>query len=112
MINRFTITPEEIPEIKTFDISKMVQEQVQTIIKTVDELTVKNIPDETLSKLKQKIDEEYKRREVLRNMPQSPYKCKHYTPHDNLNLTCEDKNRCCLISDRNKCKNYEVVYEN
>lgn len=101
---------EEAPEIIGYDVSAITRQKVTEIYNQVDTLVLNYLPDKTLLKLKQKIDDEYKRREILRNMPQTPFGCKHYTPQDNLNLTCRNEKRCLLISYEHKCKEYEVDY--
>lgn len=55
-------------------------------------------------------EEEYfleeNKEEIEKNM-QNIYKCKNFSPNDNLNKTCNNSERCVLIEGE-KCYKYEV----
>jgi hypothetical protein len=57
-------TKEEL-ERKSIDIGSYVEKQVRRIVEQVDEMTIHNVPTETLLKIKNKIDEELKNRRRL-----------------------------------------------
>lgn len=57
-------TKEEL-ERKSIDIGSYVEKQVRRIVEQVDEMTMHNVPTETLLKIKTKIDEELKNREEV-----------------------------------------------
>ena len=57
-------TKEEL-ERKSIDIHSYVEKQVRRIVEQVDEMTIHNVPTETLLKIKTKIDEELKNREEV-----------------------------------------------
>lgn len=57
-------TKEEI-ERKSIDLAFYVEEQVRRIVEQVDEITMHNVPTETLLKIKAKIEKELKNREGL-----------------------------------------------
>lgn len=52
----------EAPQIVSFDISEYARQKVTEIYQQVDTLVLTYLPDKTLLKLKQKIDEEYNKR--------------------------------------------------
>lgn len=58
----YPLTKEEI-ERKSIDLGLYVEKQVRKIVEQVDEMTMHNVPTETLLKIKIKIDKELKKRE-------------------------------------------------
>lgn len=64
MNNLYPPTKEEF-ERKSIDISSYVEKQVRRIVEQVDEMTIHNVPTETLLKIKTKIEEELKNREEV-----------------------------------------------
>lgn len=51
-------------ERKSIDLGSYVEKQVRRIVKQVDEMTIHNVPTETLLKIKTKINEELKNRRM------------------------------------------------
>lgn len=64
MRNLYPPTKEEF-ERKSIDIGSYVEKQVRRIVEQVDEMTIHNVPTETLLKIKTKIEEELKYREEV-----------------------------------------------
>lgn len=61
MSNLYPPTREEL-ERKSVDLGFYVEKQVRRIVEQVDEMTIHNVPTETLLKIKTKIDDELKNR--------------------------------------------------
>lgn len=66
MNNLYLQTKEEFK--KSIDLDFYVEKQVRRIVEQVDEMTIHNVPTETLLKIKTKIDEELKSREYKLNL--------------------------------------------
>lgn len=67
MNNLYLSTKEEF-EKESIDLDSYVEKQVRRIVEQVDEMTIHNVPTETLLKIKTKIDEELKNREYKLNL--------------------------------------------
>jgi hypothetical protein len=67
-VNNLYLSTKEEFEKESIDLDSYVEKQVRRIVEQVDEMTIHNVPTETLLKIKTKIDEELKNREYKLNL--------------------------------------------